>query len=208
MTLVMINFGLYVEYQVVWNDVEIMLTKVYHVCINVPRVMAILVHLSLLWKQLGTTSVTKFFGHDNVGNWLGVEYQHWSLWNPTSNDQMRIFRYISKDLWISSLWPLCCLVPKNLPWMSFRRAYSTCHATLDPTLNKLVSDKRKAPSLIASSTVKKKRTSKKLLIQVRTPSPPEHNVILHSDHHYLCMILDQSTATSGHYRFCQCFINW
>jgi hypothetical protein len=42
------------------------------------------------------------------------------------------------------------------------------HATLDPTLIRPASDKRKAPSLIASSTVKKKRTSKKLAIQVRT----------------------------------------
>jgi hypothetical protein len=56
------------------------------------------------------------------------------------------------------------------------------HAVLDPTLIRPASDKRKAPSLIASSTVKKKRTSKKLLIQVRIPSPPEHNAIPHSDH--------------------------
>jgi hypothetical protein len=45
------------------------------------------------------------------------------------------------------------------------------HAGLDPILTRPVSDKRKAPSLIASSFVKKKRTSKKLVIQVRTPSP-------------------------------------
>jgi hypothetical protein len=51
------------------------------------------------------------------------------------------------------------------------------HATLDPTLIRPASDKRKAPSLIASPTVKKKRTSKKLLIQIRTPSSPEHNAI-------------------------------
>jgi hypothetical protein len=82
------------------------------------------------------------------------------------------------------------------------------HATLDPTLIRPASDKRKTPSLIAPSTVKKKRTSKKLLIQVRIPSPPEHNAIHHSDHLYLCMILDQNSATSGHYIFCQCFIYW
>jgi hypothetical protein len=81
------------------------------------------------------------------------------------------------------------------------------HTTLDPTLIRPASDNRKAPSLIASSAVKKKRTSKKLLIQVRTPSLSEHNAILQSDHLYLSMILDQNTATSGHYRFCQCFIN-
>jgi hypothetical protein len=44
------------------------------------------------------------------------------------------------------------------------------YATLDPTLISSASDKRKAPSLIAPSTAKKKRTSKKLLIQVRTLS--------------------------------------
>jgi hypothetical protein len=81
------------------------------------------------------------------------------------------------------------------------------HAVLDPTLIRPVSDKRKAPSLVASSTVKKKRTRKRLVIQVRTPSSPEHNAILHSDHLYLCMISYQNTATSGYYRFCQCFMN-
>jgi hypothetical protein len=45
MTLVVINFGPCVEYQVVWNVVEI---KVCHVCIYVPRVMTIFVHLGLL----------------------------------------------------------------------------------------------------------------------------------------------------------------
>jgi hypothetical protein len=44
------------------------------------------------------------------------------------------------------------------------------YATLDPTLISSASDTRKAPSLIAPSTAKKKRTSKKLLIQVRTLS--------------------------------------
>jgi hypothetical protein len=78
------------------------------------------------------------------------------------------------------------------------------HATLDPTLIRPASDKRKAPSLIAPSTVKKKRTSNKLLIQFRTPSPPEYNAIHHSNHLYLCMNLDQNSATSDHCRFCQC----
>jgi hypothetical protein len=44
------------------------------------------------------------------------------------------------------------------------------YATLDPTLTSSASDKRKAPSLIAPSAAKKKRTTKKLLIQVRIPS--------------------------------------
>jgi hypothetical protein len=43
------------------------------------------------------------------------------------------------------------------------------YATLDPTLTSSASDKRKAPFLIAPSAAKKKRTTKKLLIQVRGP---------------------------------------
>jgi hypothetical protein len=42
------QLGPCVEYQVVLNIVEIMLTKIYHVCIYVPRVMVIFVHLSFL----------------------------------------------------------------------------------------------------------------------------------------------------------------
>jgi hypothetical protein len=82
------------------------------------------------------------------------------------------------------------------------------YATLDPTLISSASDKRKAPSLIASPAVKKKRTSKKLLLQVRTSSPSEHNVIYYSDHLYLCMIPDQNSTTIGHHRLCQCFTHW
>jgi hypothetical protein len=44
------------------------------------------------------------------------------------------------------------------------------YATLDPILISSASDKRKAPSLIAPPAVKKKITSKKLLIQVRIPA--------------------------------------
>jgi hypothetical protein len=41
------------------------------------------------------------------------------------------------------------------------------YATLDPTLISSTSYKRKAPALVAPSAAKKKRTSKKILIQVR-----------------------------------------
>jgi hypothetical protein len=41
------------------------------------------------------------------------------------------------------------------------------YATLDPTLISSAPDKRKAPSLVAPLAAKKKRTTKKLLIQVR-----------------------------------------
>jgi hypothetical protein len=53
---------------------------------------------------------------------------------------------------------------------------------LDPILINSASDKRKAPSLIAPPAVKRKRTNKKLLIQVRIPCSPEYNAILYSDH--------------------------
>jgi hypothetical protein len=41
------------------------------------------------------------------------------------------------------------------------------YATLDPIFTSSASDKRKAPSLVAPSAAKKRRTTKKLLIQVR-----------------------------------------
>jgi hypothetical protein len=61
------------------------------------------------------------------------------------------------------------------------------HATLDPALIKPASDKRKAPSLIAPSTVKNKRT-KKATYSGQNPFLPKYNAILHSDHLYLCTI--------------------
>jgi hypothetical protein len=48
MLLVVINLGPCVEYQLMLDVVEIMLTKVYHACIYVPSVMVIFVHLGLL----------------------------------------------------------------------------------------------------------------------------------------------------------------
>jgi hypothetical protein len=56
------------------------------------------------------------------------------------------------------------------------------YATLDPVLTRPASDKRKTPSLIAPPAAKKKRTSKKLLIQLRISCPSEYNAILYSDH--------------------------
>jgi hypothetical protein len=40
------------------------------------------------------------------------------------------------------------------------------YATMDPTLISSTSDKRKAPSLVAPPAVKKKRTTKKVPIEV------------------------------------------
>jgi hypothetical protein len=38
-------------------------------------------------KQLGRTSISEFFGHDNVGSGPKVEYQCWSLLNFALADQ-------------------------------------------------------------------------------------------------------------------------
>jgi hypothetical protein len=59
------------------------------------------------------------------------------------------------------------------------------YATLDPTLIRSASDKRKAPSLVASSAAKKKRTSKRILIQVIIFSFLSIKTILHPNHLYL-----------------------
>jgi hypothetical protein len=42
------------------------------------------------------------------------------------------------------------------------------YATMDPTLISSTSDKRKAPTLVAPAAAKKKRTTKKVLIEVRS----------------------------------------
>jgi hypothetical protein len=51
----------------VWDDVEIVLTKIYPNCISIPRTVAEIVQFGRQQKQLGRTSVLEFFGHDNVG---------------------------------------------------------------------------------------------------------------------------------------------
>jgi hypothetical protein len=45
------------------------------------------------------------------------------------------------------------------------------YATMDPTLISSTSDKRKAPSLVAPPAAKKKRTTKKVPIEVTSLSP-------------------------------------
>jgi hypothetical protein len=44
------------------------------------------------------------------------------------------------------------------------------YATMDPTLISSTSDKRKAPSLVAPPAAKKRRTIKKVVIEVISPS--------------------------------------
>jgi hypothetical protein len=68
---------------------EIMLTKIHHHCISVPRIIAEIVQFGLQQKQLGRTSVLEFFRHVNVGIGPRVEYQCWSSLNFALADQKR-----------------------------------------------------------------------------------------------------------------------
>jgi hypothetical protein len=70
--------------------------------------------------------------------------------------------------------PISTLGHQSPTWAQLMSRY----ATLDTILISSASDKRKAPSLIAPLAAKRKRTSKKLLIQVRIPCLPECNAIL------------------------------
>jgi hypothetical protein len=69
--------------------VEIMLTKIHHQCISVPRIIAEIVQFGLQQKQLGRTSVLEFSGHVNIGIGPRVEYQCWSSLNFALADQKR-----------------------------------------------------------------------------------------------------------------------
>jgi hypothetical protein len=71
--------------------VEIMLTKIHHQSISVPRIIAEVVQFGLQQKQLGRTSVLEFFGHVNIGIGPRVEYQYWSSLNFSFADQKREF---------------------------------------------------------------------------------------------------------------------
>jgi hypothetical protein len=70
-----------------WYVVEIMLPKSHHFCISVPRITTEIVPFGLQQRQLGRTSVLKFFEHINIGIGPRVEYQCWSLLNFALADQ-------------------------------------------------------------------------------------------------------------------------
>jgi hypothetical protein len=81
------KFHLVLNTKVVRCVVEIMLTKIHHHCISVPRIMAEFMQFGLQQKQLGRTSISELFGHDNFGIGPRVEYQCWSLQNFALADQ-------------------------------------------------------------------------------------------------------------------------
>jgi hypothetical protein len=79
------------------------------------------------------------------------------------------------------------------------------HQTQLSSLQLLI--KEKAPSLVAPPAAKKKRTSKKVLIEVNIFSflsiKPVFILIILS-----YIISDQSSAITNHHRICQCPICW
>jgi hypothetical protein len=82
--------------KVVRNIVMTALTKIQHFFIRVLRVTENSVSVSLLPGQLGRFSQFEFFGHANLKIRCGVEYQHWSAWNPTPIDQkVKMFQWLS-----------------------------------------------------------------------------------------------------------------
>jgi hypothetical protein len=97
------KFHLILTTKVVWDVVEITLTKIHPNCISVPRTTAESVQFGLQQKQLGRTSVLEFFGHVNVGIGPRVEYQCWSSLNFALADQKReLFLLLGKCLCVAT----------------------------------------------------------------------------------------------------------
>jgi hypothetical protein len=105
---------------------EIMLTKIHHICISGPRIMAEFVQFGLQQKQLGRTSISEFFGHDNVGIGPRVEYQYRSLLNFALADQKQEYLLIGAESYEFSTNSATLSGFHQSDAMSFRFAYSSC----------------------------------------------------------------------------------
>jgi hypothetical protein len=66
-------------------------------------------------------------------------------------------------------------------------------ATTDPSLSSLAADRRQGLSLIAPPNAKRRRTIKKVLVEVRIFSFLDHKITLFLINHILC-ISDQSST--------------
>jgi hypothetical protein len=106
--------------------VELMLTKIHHHCISVPRIIAEIVQFGLQQKQLGRTSVLEFFGHVNVGIGPRVEYQCWSSLNFALADQKRELFLLRAESYECSNNSAVLSGFHRIDAMSFRFAYSSC----------------------------------------------------------------------------------
>jgi hypothetical protein len=60
-------------------------------------------------------------------------------------------------------------------------------ATTDPTLSSLAADRRQGLSLIAPPNAKRRRTIKKVLVEVKKFSFPDHKITLFLINHILCI---------------------
>jgi hypothetical protein len=106
--------------------VEIILTKIHHHCISIPKILAKIVMFGLQQKQLGRTSVLEFFGHVNVGIGPRVEYQCWSSLNFVFADQKWEFLLLREEIDEFSSNSAVLSGFHQIDAMSFRFAYSSC----------------------------------------------------------------------------------
>jgi hypothetical protein len=60
-------------------------------------------------------------------------------------------------------------------------------ATTDPSLSSLAADRRRGLTLIAPPSAKRRRTIKKVLVEVKTLSFPDHQITLALINHTLCI---------------------
>jgi hypothetical protein len=79
-------------------------------------------------------------------------------------------------------------------------------ATTDPSLSSLAADRRQRLSLIAPPNAKRRRTIKKVLVEVRIFSFLDHRITLFLINH-ACAFSDQSPTIFSS-RTCQCPIHW
>jgi hypothetical protein len=103
-----------------------MLPKIHHFCISVPRITAEIVQFGLQQKQLGRTSVLKFFEHINVGIGPRVEYQCLSLLNFALAYQKREFFLLREESYEFDNNSAMLSGFSPIDAMSFRFAYSSC----------------------------------------------------------------------------------
>jgi hypothetical protein len=60
-------------------------------------------------------------------------------------------------------------------------------ATTDPSLSSLAADRRQGLTLIAPPNAKRRRTIKKVLVEVNSLSSPDHQITLVLINHILCI---------------------
>jgi hypothetical protein len=67
-------------------------------------------------------------------------------------------------------------------------------ATTDPSLSSLAADRRQGLSLIAPPNAKRRRTVKKVLVEVKTFSSLDHQITLFLLNHILCIFRPETNS--------------